>query len=245
MTFTIIGKSQTNDSPEFVADRPGIATSPFIIGPQSFQIGSGFSIENDHRENQSIQTMLWNTTIQYGINEHVDVSLQTDYAFEKADSAHVSGLNPLTVGSKFLISEGNKFIPAFGLLFNLALPYLGHDNFKPDNLAPSIYLLMENDITDKLNICYNIGLEYDGTSAIPTELVTICLSYDIAEKINIFVENYNWFSSESKPENYFDCGITYMIRENIQLDLSGHLDLRNVEKYNMIDFGITWNFNRN
>ena len=140
-----------------------------------------------------------------------------------------------------MITEGKSFIPKTSFLFNLTLPYFGEKNFRPENLTPSFYLLMQSDITKKMNICYNVGLEYDGISSVPTEFVAICFSYSITEKFSGFVENYNLFSNSTSPENFVDCGFAYLIRKNIQLDISGNINLQNVKKYNMFSFGLALN----
>jgi len=242
MTFAIASKSQTTDLPDFSADRPGMATSPFVVNSKSFQIETGFSFENDSRENQFVQTFLYNSIfLRYGLNKNAEIRLQTDYANVKTDSVSITGFNPLTIGTKLLISEGKKFIPKTSFLFNLTLPYFGEKTFRPENLTPSFYLLMQNDVTKKMNICYNIGLEYDGISSVPTEFAAICFSYSMTEKFSGFIENYNWFSNNTKPENFVDCGFAYLVRKNIQLDISGNMNLQNVKKYYMISFGFACN----
>ena len=99
---------------------------------------------------------------------------------------------------------------------------------------------MKNDITKKLNICYNIGIEYDGESSVPTEFAAICFGYNITNKLNGFIENYNWFSNNSKPENFIDLGFAYLIGKNVQLDFSGNMNLQYFENYFMINFGVSW-----
>ena len=112
ITYALTGKSQTSELPVISADRPGMATSPFVIKPKSFQIETGFSHENDRRENQLVQTFLYNSTLlRYGLNKNAEIRLQTDYANVKTDSVNITGFNPLTIGTKLLISEGKNLIP--------------------------------------------------------------------------------------------------------------------------------------
>lgn len=166
--------------------------------------------------------------------------MQTDYLQVKTDSANFTGFDPLMIGTKLCISEAKGIVPKISFLFNLTLPYIGKRNFRPEYLAPSIYLLMQNDITRKLNVCYNLGLEYDGESASPSEFAAICLGLGITDKLSGFLENYDWFSSTSKPENFVDLGFAYLVSHNIQLDLSGNMNLQDIRKYIIIGFGISW-----
>ncbi len=241
MAITVSGKSQINELPDISADRPGIATSPYIATSKIIQIETGFSYENDKRENTLQETFLYNTSLlRYGLNNNSEIRLQTDYISVKTDSINNTGFNPFTIGTKLLISEQKGILPKTSFLLNMTLPCFGDKNLRPENLTPSIYLLMHNDITKKINICYNIGIEYDGESANPSEFAAICLGYSFTEKINGFVENYNWFSNSTKPENFIDCGFAYIIGKNIQLDISGNMNIQDIENYFMINFGVSW-----
>jgi len=241
MAINISSKSQTNELPDISADRPGMATNPFIAPSKKIQIETGFSYENDKRENLFQETTLYNSALfRYGLNKNSEIRLQTDYAKVKTDSISITGFNPLTVGTKLLISEQKSILPKASFLLNLTLPCFGEKIFRPENLTPSFYLLMQNDITDKLSICYNIGIEYNGIITEPMEFAAICFNYSITNKFSGFIENYNWFSNSSKPENFIDCGFAYLLRKNIQLDLSGNMNLQDIENYFMINFGVSW-----
>lgn len=241
LSFAIVSKSQTVELPDISADRPGMATTPFILQPQNLQIETGFSYEKIKTETTFQETMLYNTTLlRYGINQNSELRLQTDYARVKIDSVDLKGFDPLTVGAKLIVSEGKGIIPKTSFLFNLTLPYFGKTDFKPKNLTPSVYLLMLNDLSKKINVCYNIGIEYDGESSVPKEFAAICFGYNITNKLNGFIENYNWFSNNSKPENFVDFGFAYLIGKNVQLDLSGNLNIQDFENYFMINFGFSW-----
>ena len=105
MAITISSKSQTNELPDISADRPGMSTNPFIAPSKKIQIETGFSYENDKRENLFQETTLYNSALfRYGLNKNSEIRLQTDYAKVKTDSISITGFNPLTVGTKLLIS---------------------------------------------------------------------------------------------------------------------------------------------
>jgi len=187
------------------------------------------------------KNFLYNSTLlRYGINKNSEIRFQTDYAQFKAGNYKISGFNPLTVGTKLLISEKKGILPQTSFLFNLTLPYFGNKNLRPTNPAPLIYLLLQNDFTQKINVCYNLGLEYDGESSIPNEFTAICFGYNSTDRLSWFIENYNYFSDKIKPEYFIDFGIAYLFGKNIQIDLSGNNNLQNFEKYFMVGFGFSW-----
>jgi hypothetical protein len=243
LIISVICKSQTADSLVISADRPGMATPPGIIPSKKFQIESGFSDEKINTNKLFQETTQYNTTLfRYGISNSSEIRVQTDYARLKTTNSNITGFDPLTIGTKLTIIEGKGVLPKTSFLFNLTLPYLGNKNFRPDNMAPSFYLLFQNNLTDKLNLCYNIGLEYDGSSPSPSDFMAICMGYAISDKLSCFIENYNWFSNVLKPLNYFDLGCAYLIRKNLQFDVSANFSLQNFDNYNMYNFGLSWMF---
>jgi hypothetical protein len=241
LTYTISSYSQTNEWPDISADRPGMATPPSMMTARSFQIESGYSYEKDNRENSLQETFLYNTTLlRYGLNKDAEIRLQADYAKVKTDRTTHTGFNPLTIGTKIRFAKGEKIIPETSFLFNLTLPWVGKKEFRPENPAPSFYILCQNDLSEKLNVCYNFGLEYDGSDSKPVDFCALCIDYYMTDKFSAFLENYNWFSKGTKPENFVDCGFAFLISKNLQLDLSGNLNLRDLAKYYMINFGVSW-----
>jgi hypothetical protein len=241
ITLAIVCKSQTTEILCLSADRPGISTSPDIVPAKYFQIETGYSFEKMKTENSLIKTTLFNSTLlRYGINKISEIRVQTDYAKVKTDGDAVTGFNPLTIGTKLLIAEEKNFIPKTSFLLNLTLPFFGEKEFRPKYMTPSFYLLMQNDITAKLNIGYNIGIEYDDTGTAPKKFVAICFNYNFTDRLWGYLESYNWFSDNIKPENYTDCGFAYFLKKNIQLDLSGNMNLHEFKEYYMIIFGISW-----
>jgi len=105
LSISFVSKSQTVELPDISADRPGMATTPFILQPQKLQIETGFSYKKIKIEKTFQETILYNSTLlRYGINQNSEIRLQTDYAQVKKDSLNIKGFNPLTIGTKLLVS---------------------------------------------------------------------------------------------------------------------------------------------
>ena len=241
----IAAKPQTAELPDISADRPGMATTPDILQPKKVQIETGFSYERTKIENSFQKTTHYNSTLlRYGINQNSEIRIQTDFEKLKTDSLNFKGFNPVVIGTKLLISEEKGIIPKTAFLFNLTLPFLGEKKFRPQNATPSLYFLMTNNISKYINICYNIGLEYDGESTVPKEFAAVCMGYNLTDNLSLFLENYDWFSKASKPETFIDFGFAYLSGKNVQIDLSGNIDPQDFENYFMINFGISWRLTR-
>ena len=123
---------------------------------------------------------------------------------------------------------------------NVTLPWVGKKDFRPKSLLPSVYLLMQNNITSKLNVCYNTGVEYDEESEAPDYFFALCLGYSFTDKFSAFAENYNYFAPASPPVNSVDLGCAYQVADNVQLDLSGNMNLNDFKNYFAVNFGVAW-----
>lgn len=72
--ISVISQSQVNDSIDISADRPGMATPPFIEEPKSLQVETGFSFEKNHLEKPFQKNINYNSTLlRYGINKNSEI----------------------------------------------------------------------------------------------------------------------------------------------------------------------------
>ncbi len=238
---SVIVEAQTADIPYLTADRPGMATTADIVLPLKFQIETGCSFEKMSSGNTYQENILYNTSLlRFGINENAEIRLQTDFAQVKTESSSLIGFNPLTIGTKLKLTEGNSWLPKTSLLLNLTLPWVGKKDFRPDKLSPSFYLLMQNNITDKLNICYNVGVQDDAENSTPQEFVALCFGYSFTDRLSAFIESYNWFEANTPPANSFDLGCACLIGKNIQIDVSGNMNVQGFRNYFMVNCGLAW-----
>lgn len=245
ITITITVRSQSIELPTMTADRPGFATSPFLVLPKHFQIETGSAYERASGNHTIQEMILFNTFLaRYGINKILEVRFQSDFAKVKTDSVNNIGFSLITAGAKLMVYKGKGVIPMTSLMANLTFPFSEEEFFKPESPMPSFYLLMQNDITEKFNISYNFGMDFIGGYSVPIEFAAICFEYDFTESLITFIESYNWFATGALPKNFIDVGCAYLITKNIQLDLSGSMSLQDFKNYFMINGGFTWRIAR-
>jgi Putative MetA-pathway of phenol degradation len=240
--------AQTKDSTPFVPDRPGFATPPDIITRNIFEVEEGIQYENSTDGIMRNQNLLFSSLLlRYGLAENAELRIQTDYAYNKKDSVTSSvvyGLNPMTIGTKVKLVEQQKVVPNFSLLFNLTLPFIGKNEFRPENVAPSFYLLMSNDLSETVNLCYNYGMIWDGSSPIPTHFFAVCLGVNLNNELSTFIESYGFSNQPTKPEFYIDAGLAYLITDHLQIDLTAAGYLNSFKDYYLINIGLAWEINK-
>lgn len=237
--------SQTADSIIFVPDRPGMATPPNILTFEKLQIESGFQFENYtdgtvHYENDILPTLL----IRIGLLKNAEVRISTDYAYnietDSGISSIIKGLDPITLGTKIKVFKQRKLIPNLSVLINLTLPFYGKTEFRPDFVAPAVYLLMSNSIFDKLIFCYNYGLIWDGNKSPLTQFYALCLAFSLGKKLGFFAEGYGYSSKYERAKLYYDGGLAYLLNNHFQIDVSASGQFNSTNDYYLVNAGIAW-----
>ena len=240
--------SQVKDSTVFVPDRPGFATPPDLIALNVIEVEEGIQYENSTdgiMRNQNIQ--LSSVLLRYGLFKKAEIRIQTDYAYNIKDGgihSVISGFDPVSIGTKIKVIEQQGVMPNFSLLFNLTMPYLGKAEFRPKNTAPSIYLLFSNDLSEKVNLCYNYGLIWDGSSTVPTHFYAACLGINLNDELSTFVEGYGYLNQTTNPKLYIDAGFAYLITEHLQIDLTAAGYINSFKDYYLFNIGFAWKIGR-
>jgi hypothetical protein len=154
-------------------------------------------------------------------------------------------VEPITLGTKIKIFDGWKAVPKVSFLANVCLPAT-KEQYETSYVAPSIYLLFENDVTDWLNLCYNVGLEWNGMDSTPSTFVALCLGFAMGEQWGAFVESYNYFtrlSTGTEAEWNLDAGFTYMPHRRVQLDVYASINCQDPANYSNVGLGVAWLIN--
>jgi hypothetical protein len=226
------------------ADRPGVGTPPSVMPVNHFQIETGFLYEKSTVDNSTTKLFSYDQSLfRYGLLSFAELRLSGDFTKTKIGFAGTdtsfTGFGPINFGTKISILKGKGIIPATSLLVNVTLPKTGKKEYQTTNAAPSIYLLFQNSLTDKLSLGYNLGLEWDGVSDKPTTFYAVNLGYGITEKLSCYIENYGYLISGGN-DFFVDGGFAYQLTDKLQLDLYGGIDTKGAKTDSQISAGISW-----
>ena len=233
---------------EFVisADRPGMATGVDILPFKKVQFETGFQWNySDATSAITLPTAM----LRVGLSDFAELRLQYDATLIENSATSCSYLvEPLIIGSKIRVLEGGRYLPAISFMANLAIPTTT-ELAQSMYVAPSLYLLFQNNITDWFNIGYNVGVEWNGTDATPTTFIAVCLGFSIIDNFGAFLESYNYFtryditSTKTAVETNLDFGFNYVVHSRIQLDLYASFNCQDPKYYSNIGLGIAWLIN--
>lgn len=237
LVATYVGKAQ---EVEFTADRPGAATGPATVARGVVQWEQGVQYDGDGGRGEFTFS---NTLLRYGLLDGWELRLGGDALIYHDNTVWRTAFTGLTLGTKIGCYEGRGAIPAVSFMANLALPRTGHKGYVVEHLAPSLYMLFDNPVTDWFSVGYNVGVEWDGASALPITFLALGLNFSPAEGVGCFVESHNYLQRGTSLY-CADFGVSYMVCRRVQIDLAANINLCSPSKMWAVSFGVAWQINR-
>jgi hypothetical protein len=194
---------------QLITDRPSQTDSPFLIESGYIQVETGISVEKT-------QSMI-NSLVRIGILNGVELRINSNYiindeiSFEKKSS-----FGDFELGSKFKILDNDQIKTNIGFLTYLSIP-TAPEVFSNKEYGFSNKLLVTHNLTSDSQIGYNLGynkfINYDAKY-----IYSIVYGKSLGQ-FSVFFEFFGDSSSETSNST-FDSGLTYLVDNNKQLDLS-------------------------
>ncbi len=226
LIITSIATAQSPKNEEaLITDRPDATESPYTVGTGNFQIEAGALFTDNGNEAFTTETIVFNTgLIRYGINEIIELRLGWDYLKERnlnngTELSNASGFTPLLLGAKFELVNENGWIPQIGLLTHLRLPFSAAEEFKPENTGMEMIFSFDHTLSDKDGIAYNLGARIADDRSLEY-LYTLAYGYSFTDKWGAYAELYGAFPEDTTAYHLWDAGITYLVNNNLQLDVT-------------------------
>ncbi|MBK9959460.1 MAG: transporter [Chitinophagaceae bacterium] len=184
-------------------DRPDQGDGVFTIPKNSWQLENGLIFAK--------QTIPNNLLLRYGITQSTELRLVTDAGKEMQST----GLKPIVFSVKQRLIQQKKIIPAISFVGYISNEKWASKNFRGNDIQYELKLAMENEISDKFSLGYNVG----ASNEFKNLNITAGISYAASNKISTYVE---YFSSLSKAANEHnaDIGVLYLLKPQLQLDIS-------------------------
>ena len=228
------------DLPSIQTDRPDQTECPFIVPKNYLQFENGFSYEKT--DDDAREYVVPSTLTKFGINDHFELRLITEYVIQGNNSDQTSGIVPLLVGFKARLFEEKGIIPLTSFIGHISLPKLASKTFQTTYYAPEFRFTMQHTLSEKQTLSYNLGAEWDGISPEPTFIYTLTTGYSFSEKISSYIELYGFLPQIQKADHRFDAGINYLFNPNHQLDISGGFGLSETSPEYFVALGYSFRF---
>jgi Putative MetA-pathway of phenol degradation len=232
---------KAQDLPPIATDRPDQTECPFIVPKGYIQAENGFFYEKSSPNTQSMAypSILW----KYGVSDNFELRLITELVSEKALLQTQMGISPVTVGFKVKILEENGWLPKTSFIGHLTVPKWASKELSANYYAPSFRFTMQHTLSDRFALAYNLGAEWDGETPEPTFIYTLTTGFAVTKKLGAYLELYGFSPQNQQSDHRLDGGFTYLMNNNVMIDISGGLGLTtNAPKY-FVSLGFSYRFN--
>jgi hypothetical protein len=225
---------------EIVTDRPDQTESSITIPNKSFQIEMGFGSGNYDSERLSL---LPTTLFRYGLTKSIEMRFVEQLVGFKTKTASKAefGLSDIEFGLKIQVLKKEDINTEIAFISHLIIP-TGLSELTNTNYGTINKLAISHGLNKFLDIGYNLGYNYLGAGN-GDLTYSMVLGIGLSDKMGMYVETFGEYSDFAEFTSNFDSGLTYLIKDNLQLDFSLGLGL--TQKMNYFSLGFSWNINCN
>ena len=226
---------------ELVTDRPDQTESAVTVPLHSLQIETGFAYESFNENNIYVENYnIAGTLFRYGLENNVEFRFGAGYLIYKGEETTVD-FDDLLVGLKINFLKEDSAPIDLGLMAHVVVPVFPIFNFQL--IEPELIFAASRSLSDKFSISANFGGSWDSQWTEVAYLYTTVLGYSFTEKLGSFIEVYGNLSSSFSPVHNYDAGLTYLLSNNLQLDISGGRRFSEDDSFWFISTGVSLKIN--
>jgi hypothetical protein len=232
-----------NEMGELVTDRPDATESSSTVAPGYIQFEAGFTHFEDSDQGEGVEGHgVPESLLRIGLADDWELRLAySGYQWERTHSSGGStnkseGSADTEIGFKVRLAQEDGVMPEIAFLSHLSLP-VGKSPFTSHRPDPMYRLAFSHTLSEKYSLGYNLGqvwaTEEDAVGDRDTRSIfqyTIALGVAIDETTGMFLEFFGDIATGSGgggPANTFDGGFTWLLADNLQLDLVAGSGLSN------------------
>ena len=194
---------------QITTDRPDQTESAVVLSSGQIQVESGFSIENSQSN--------INTLFRIGIIDGIEIRINSNYLInDELSFMKKSSFSDFEVGAKFRIFDKTSNNTKVAFLSHISIP-TAIEVFSNNVYGLLSRLYVSHDLNNESQIGYNLG--YNKFKKIDGQFVYTIVYGRSLDSFGIFFEIFGDDSKNSSNIN-FDSGITYLLDNKKQLDLS-------------------------
>lgn len=225
-------------------DRPDQTEIATLVPLHYFQGEFGFRYENAIEDNYTVNHPA--ALLKYGLFNKLELrfeaTFKTEYLRFIPQTKTTTGFEPLEVGFKAALFNEKGILPKTSLITHVAIPTLASAEFKARHVAPAFVFVMKNTLSEKMDLGYNLGVEWDGFNTTPYYIYSLSLGFALGEKWSAYVEPFGFVYSNQPPETVFDGGLQYYVSNDFKVDASAGIGLSENAPDYYIDIGFSFRF---
>ena len=212
----------SNNFGQISTDRPDQTEGTHVLRNGDFQIESGWTFNSDGGS--------LNNLLRIGTFKGIELRFSTNLISGHEDMTGLfPSLDNLEFGAKFKILDKKETLTKISFLSHLSLSTEYSDN--SGGLLNRI--LVSHELSESFELAYNLGYSkyFEQDNGLLVYSLVMAKSFgNLGAFVEIFGDSYsNW-----------DLGITYLIKDNLQADISYGQGINNELSY--LSIGAAWNF---
>jgi len=221
---------------EIVTERPDQTESSTTIPVKSLQMEVGFLGGSDNNENKYL---LPTALFRYGLSRSLELRLAGHIAGinDKLTSKSYFGLIGTELGVKIQILNREGVNTRIAYIYHLLIPS-GPSDIIDSHPGMTNKFALSHDLNEFLKLSYNIGYNYSGTGS-GDLIYSVALGVGLSDKFGFYIEPFGAYSEFKNWISNFDAGFTYLLKDNLQLDISYGSGLN--QKMHYLSLGFSWN----
>lgn len=214
-------QAMTTDRPDFTE-----ATQTVQKGHVQFELGYTFSKDKTN-EVKLEEHIVPEILMRLGLNEDLEFRfVWGGYISNDINSDNVDGYTDISLGFKHRMYQQDSWMPDLSLIGEIFLP-VGSGDFTSDEAVPGLKFLWGYDLgayslAGNLNFASPIGQNERYFEIAKS----ISLATSLSDSLGLYLEYYGIFPVDNvieTTEHYVNGGFTYMLGEDVQLDIrAGH-----------------------
>lgn len=233
--------------PPMETDRPDETEGASLVPVGFIQIEAGFHTERLHVTDNGVDEQLTTTLypsllVRYGVLPTWELRLQAELQSVRYAGTTTRGFAPLAIGTKIAVCEEQGLRPTIAFLGHLTLPFTGIKEFRPSFVAPQFRFAAAHTLSPTLALGYNLGMEWDGESAMATTVYTAVLGVDMTDDIGIFAELFGALPEIGTGQHHLHVGATWSVLPNLQADIATAIGLNKEAPEYGLGIGISARF---
>ena len=226
---------------EIITDRPDQTESSSTIQKGNLQIESGLLLEFIEEAYSERNILAPTTLIRYGLLDFAELRIVSQIESVKNKSTSVTGISDLEIGTKLQLLKKEKSLLEIALLSHIIIP-TGSKEVSSNTTGSINRLCVSHRSNTNISIAYNLGYNYFGSGK-GDLTYSFVLGSGINDKASVYLEPYGEFIEFEDNVSNINSGITYLLKDNFQLDFSFGTGINHIFNYTAI--GFSWNIGKN